>query len=356
MTEPTTESAETELAGLAAHALGGGSDDAWAELVKLGVVAAAVPERCGGDGVDPAAVFAVLREVGRHAVPVPALATLALGVLPLARWGTPAQVDEALAAVAKEGAVLTAALHEPSTPMTRTPRTSARETAGGYALTGVKVGVPYADRAYRMVVPATVGDTAALFVVDPAGPGVTLTAETLAGDGTGCRVQLADAAGSPVDGGAAAVEDLRRLAAAGAAATASGLLTGALDLTTNHVRDREQFGRPLATFQAVAQHVADVYVVRRVVGLAARAAVAAVAGRDAPAGDAAADPEVAAAWVVDETRTAIGTCHHLHGGLGLDRSYPLHRFSAAAADLAHAAGGGERALEVLADTLFGEVR
>jgi alkylation response protein AidB-like acyl-CoA dehydrogenase len=357
--------AGAELAALTSYALGSQPADAWAEMVKLGVVAAAVPERCGGDGVDVPGAYGVLRETGRRAASVPALATIALGVLPLARWGTEAQQDDALVPVARDGAVLSAALHEPSTPFTTAPRTTARATDGGYTLTGVKTGVPYAGRAHRVLVPATLdgaaGETTGVFVVDPAAAGVTVTAEPTAAeaDGASARVALdavAVAADALLPGGSAVLADLRRLAAAGAAATASGLLTGALDLTTSHVRDREQFGRPLATFQAVAQNVADVYVVQRVVGLAARAAVAAVAGRDAPSGDAAADPEVAAAWVVEETRTAIGTCHHLHGGLGLDRSYPLHRYSAAAADLAHAVGGGERALEVLADTLFGEVR
>jgi alkylation response protein AidB-like acyl-CoA dehydrogenase len=356
-TETVTESAAGELAALTAHALAADPDDAWAELVKLGVVAATVPESCGGDGVDPAAAFAVLRETGRRAVPVPALATIALGVLPLARWGTPAQQDDALAPVAAGGAVLTAALHELSAPVTLAPRTEALESGDGFVLSGVKVGVPYGGRAHRILVPARIGDTTGLFVVDPAAAGVTITAEPTSDEHESSRVALHGAPGTQVPGGPAAVADLRRLAAAGVAATAAGLLAGALDLTKEHVRTREQFGRPLATFQAVAQNLADVYVVERVVGLAARAAVDVVAaGRDAPDGDATADPEVAAAWVVDETRTAIGTCHHLHGGLGLDRSYPLHRYSAAASDLAHAVGGGERALEVLADTLFGEVR
>ena len=362
MTETAPETAPdtatgTELAALAAHALAGEPQDAWAELVKLGVIAATVPERCGGDGVDPVAAFGVLHEAGRRAAAVPAYPTIALGVLPLTRWGTPAQQEDVLAPVAADGAVLTAALHELSAPVTLAPRTEALEAGDGFVLSGVKVGVPYGGRAHRVLVPARTGDSTGLFVVDPAAGGVTVTAEPTSGGHESSRLALHGAAGTLVPGGPAAVADLRRLAAAGVAATAAGLLAGALDLTKEHVRTREQFGRPLATFQAVAQNLADVYVVQRVVGLAARAAVDAVAARkDAPAGDAAADPEVAAAWVVDETRTAIGTCHHLHGGLGLDRSYPLHRYSAAAADLAHAVGGGERALEVLADTLFGEVR
>jgi alkylation response protein AidB-like acyl-CoA dehydrogenase len=66
------------------------------------------------------------------------------------------------------------------------------------------------------------------------------------------------------------------------------------------------------------------------------------------------DPAVAAYWVAEQLRPAIGACHHLHGGVGLDRSYPLHHFSAAAAELARLVGGPERGLELLGDELFGE--
>jgi alkylation response protein AidB-like acyl-CoA dehydrogenase len=343
-----------EIAALAAHAMA--ADDPWAETVRAGLLALAVPERCGGDGLGAGEALAVLHEAGRRAVAVPALATIALGVLPLARWGTPEQQDDALAPVVTGGAVLTAALGEPSAPLAAVPRTTARRTPAGFELTGVKTGVPYADRAHRVLVPATVAGTgeAAVFVVDPRAAGVTVTPAPASGDGAVARLALDGVATGPdalLPGGADALADLHRLAAAGAAATADGLLAGALALTAEHVRTREQFGRPLATFQAVAQNLADVYVAARAVHLVACAAADSLAGTGPPAGDAAADPEVAAAWVTQETRVAIGTCHHLHGGVGLDQSYPLHRFSAAATDLAHLLGGSDAALDALAAAL-----
>ena len=342
-----------EIAGLAAHAMA--AADPWAETVRAGLLALAVPERCGGDGLGAGEALAVLHEAGRRAAAVPALATIALGVLPLARWGTPEQQDDALAPVVADGAVLTAALTEPSAPPAAVPRTTARRTAGGFALSGVKTGVPYAGRAHRVLVPAAVDGEAAVFVVDPRAPGVAVTPAHASGDDAVARVALDGVAAGPeavLPGGPRVLADLRRLAAAGAATTADGLLAGALALTAEHVRTREQFGRPLATFQAVAQHLADVYVTARAVHLVATAACDALADRAGPTGDAADDPEVAAAWVTEEARAAIATCHHLHGGVGLDRSYPLHRFSAAATDLAHLLGGSDAALDALATTLF----
>jgi alkylation response protein AidB-like acyl-CoA dehydrogenase len=357
---PAVDDVRAEIADLAAHALDGPPGDAWRRLVEAGVVALAVPERSGGHGLGVGDAFAVLAEVGRRAAAVPALATVALGVLPLARFGRPEQQDDALRPVAADGAVLTAALHEPSRPLAATPRTVVRSTAGGWALTGVKTHVPYADRAHRILVPAVVEDgpvDVAVILVDPAAPGVTITPAPASGDAGLCRVALDGAEvdeGALLMGGPAALADLHRLAVAAAAVTADGLLAGALALTTEHVRTREQFGRPLATFQAVAQHLADVYVTSRAVHLVARAACDAIGDpRAEPAGDAHADSEVAAAWVTGEVRQAIGTCHHLHGGLGLDRSYPLHRYSETATDLAHLLGGDEHAVDALADRLFG---
>ena len=97
---------------------------------------------------------------------------------------------------------------------------------------------------------------------------------------------------------AAAVADLYQLAVAGACAVADGALAAALELTTEHVRTREQFGRPLATFQAVAQQIADVYATARTLHLATMSACWQLdTGRDA-----ARDTDVAAYWLAAARR------------------------------------------------------
>ena len=73
-------------------------------------------------------------------------------------------------------------------------------------------------------------------------------------------------------GGADCVRDLYQLAMAGACALADGAVAGALALTRDHVASREQFGRPLAAFQAVSQQIADVYIASRTMHLAALSA------------------------------------------------------------------------------------
>jgi alkylation response protein AidB-like acyl-CoA dehydrogenase len=351
---------QREIADLTAQILDRAEEqtvaEGWRAIVDGGLLGLALPEQCGGDGLGLAGAAVVLTEVGRRATSAPVLATLALGALPLARSGTREQQDMFLPRVIKEGLVLTAALHEPSEPLPAQPGTIARPQGDRFTVTGTKVGIPYANRADRVLVPVTVPDAGTgLLIIDPLAPGVSVTATPSAGHEPHHRlafddvsVPVADLVGGRCDG--AAVRDLYQVAVVAAALTADGLLAGALALTAQHVADRRQFGRPLATLQAVAQQIADVYVTSRTLHLAAWSAC----WRLAEDRDPGADPAVAAYWVGEQLRPAIGSCHHLHGGIGLDRSYPLHRFSAAAAELAQFVGGPERELELLADELFGE--
>ena len=304
---------QQEIARLAADVLGRESDTPWKALGEAGLLSLAVPERLGGDGLGVLETAVLLTEVGRRAVDVPALATLALGVLPIAAHGTPEQQDELLPLVSEQHGVLTAALSEPSAPLPAEPRT----TAGPDGIFGVKINVPYAAEAQRILVSTDAG----VFVVDPAQSGVSIS------DGT---VRLDGARGDELPGA-----DLHRFALAGACAVADGVLAGALDLTVRHVGTRHQFGKPISTFQAAACQVADVYIASRTLHLATLAACWSLAEDDL---------DTAAYWLAAEALPAVHTCHHLHGGLGLDITYPMHRYYGMAKELTRFVGGVEHRL------------
>ncbi|SMC79499.1 acyl-CoA dehydrogenase family protein [Lentzea albidocapillata] len=306
---------QQEIATLAADVLGRESATPWKALGEAGLLALAVPERLGGDGLGVLETAVLLTEVGRRAVDVPALATLALGVLPIVRYGTPEQQDALLPLVTEQHGVLTAALSEPSRPLPAEPAT----TAGPDGIFGVKINVPYVAEASRILVSTNNG----VFVVDPAQPGVSTS------DGT---VRLEGARGELLEG---AAEGIRRFALAGACAVADGVLAGALDLTVQHVGTRHQFGKPLATFQAAALLVADVYIASRTLHLAALTAAWSLDDNDL---------DTAAYWLAAETLPAVHTCHHLHGGLGLDITYPMHRYYGMAKELTRFVGGVEHRL------------
>jgi len=343
------DEAQRAIAELTAGALGhrGASSwkDTWSALASAGLASLVLPERLGGDGLGVVEAAIVLTEVGRCAAEVPALATLMLGVLPVVRWGTADQQEQLLSGVGSGEVLLTAAVREPSGGWPAVPTTVAvRDGADAGTVSGTKVGVPYAAEAAWILVPASVDSGGrAVVVVEPADAGVTITPTPTSAGGPEYTVQLDRAAVAGVLGADAAVADLYQLAAAGAAAMADGAVAGALALTTAYVATREQFGRPLAAFQAVAQQIADIYITSRTLRLAALAAVWQLSRCPGPAGDS----DVAAYWLAAQAPAALRACHHLHGGVGMDSSYQLAAFSSLVSDLTRAVGGAEHCLDLL---------
>jgi hypothetical protein len=318
----------------------------WKELARAGLLGLAVPGWLGGEGLGVAETAVLLTEAGRAAAPVPALATLAMGVLPVTRWGTRGQQQALLAGAAAGDVLLTAAVREPSEPMPAAPATTVTPGGpGGGTVSGVKVGVPHAAAADWILVPAGLGPgSTGIAVVRPSAPGVTLRRTPASSAGPEYTVRLEAASAAYILGGNGAVADLYQLTAAGACCLADGALAAALALTTGHVRSRQQFGRPLATFQAVAQQIADVAIASRTLHLAALSA----SWRLDTGRDAAEDIEVAAYWLAEEAPAAMRACHHLHGGTGMDARYPLHRYSALVKDLVSLVGGADYRLGRLA--------
>jgi alkylation response protein AidB-like acyl-CoA dehydrogenase len=337
----------TRLLGAASYGSSpdGGYDTAtWKELASAGLLSLMLPASLGGDGLGLLDAAPVLTEAGRHAARVPALATLALGVLPVIRHGSAAAQEQLLAGVPTGETVLTAAVREPSDPMPARPRATA--SADGETVTGVKVGVPYAGVARWLLVPVSLATgQPGLIAVAADAPGLQLQPTHSSSGQPEYTVRLdrtpvACRLGESPD----AVADLYRLAIAGACCAADGALAAALALSTEHVRTRKQFGKPLATFQAVAQQIADVYITARTFHLATLSACWRLdSGRDA--GE---DLDVAAYWLASQLPAALRSCHHLHGGLGMDVSYPLHRYSALITDLVTLVGGTEYRLDQLA--------
>nr|WP_206024297.1 acyl-CoA dehydrogenase family protein [Rhodococcus sp. 14C212] len=321
-----------------------GPDELWRALADADLLSLALPARLGGDDLGIAEVTALLTEIGRRAAPVPALATLGFGVLPVRTLATDAQQDELLTGVA-DGAVLTAALAEVGRAFPASPAATAVPDGERHAVTGYFVGVPYAATSRKILVPTDTG----VIAVEPTAPGVTLTESPSSAHAPECSVRLESAPGLLLGDGADPAADvavLYRLALAAVGAYSDGLLSGATQLTARHVSTRHQFGKPLATFQAVAQQIADVYVTSRTLHVAALAAAWRVAqdARSAAADD---DLDVTAYWIATELPPAVRVLHHLHGGLGVDETYPLHRYSSTAKDLARLLGGASYRLDLV---------
>jgi alkylation response protein AidB-like acyl-CoA dehydrogenase len=308
-------------------------DNSWDALVAGGVTALAVPERLGGDGLGLSEVATALTEVGRHGTVSPALATLGLGTIVLVDLASDAQQDRYLAGVAK-GSVLTAALNEAGAPLPDRPAT----TFAGGKLNGTKVAVPYAGQAEWIVVTAD----NAVVVVSPKADGVQLTKTPTSNGGDEYTVTFSDAQADGVLQDAR-VHRVNQLALATIGAFASGLVAGALRLTADYVASRQQFGKPLSTFQTVAAQLAEVYIASRTLTLAATSVVWRLSeGRDADD-----DLDVLGYWLASQAPPVMQICHHLHGGMGMDIDYPMDRYYSTIKDLARLVGGPSHRLDLV---------
>ena len=345
--------AETQqaVAGLAAEVLAAevpASADPWKELARAGLLSV------GPDALGLLDTAVLLTEIGRRAPSLKAHATLMTGALPIARWGSDELKQALLPGVASGELLLTAAIREPSNPQPDPPVTAV--TNG--TITGTKLGVPYAEQAHLVLVPARLPASSMIMnssrqiapksvhdhgvaLVSPHAAEVRLTRTPSASGQSEYTLRMDRAPLTGMLGGADCVRDLYQLAIAGACALADGAVAGALALTRDHVATRQQFGRPLAAFQAVTQQIAEVYIASRTMHLATLAACWRLnAGLEADA-----DLGVAACWCAEQAPRSVRTCHHLHGGLGMDATYPLHRFSSLVADLVRYLGGAEYRLE-----------
>lgn len=310
-------------------------DNSWDALVAGGVTALAVPERLGGDGLGLSEVATALTEIGRHGTISPALATLGLALVPLLELATEAQQDRYLAGVAA-GAVLSAALNEPGRQLPEHPHT----TYADGKLNGTKVGVPYAEAAASLLVTAD----KAVVVVSAATEGVTVTKTPTSNGSDEYVVTFTDVAVEAADvlDGATA-RQVNQLALAATGAFAAGLVAGALRLTADYVATREQFGRPLSTFQTVAAQLSEVYIASRTISLLSTSAL----WRLSEGLDADEDLNILGYWLTSQAAPAMRLCHHLHGGMGMDITYPMDRYYSSIKDLTRLLGGPSHRLDLV---------
>jgi alkylation response protein AidB-like acyl-CoA dehydrogenase len=304
----------------------------WDALVEAGLAGLAASPEYDGEGMGLAELGVLLHETGRRASDLPVWETLVCGVLTLEKAApdlAATYVPEVLAGKLR----LAPALNEPGAALPTAPATTLRD--GG--VTGHKTDVTQLDGPALLLVSTDAG----VVLVDPAGPGVTVSSSyasrsipkaTVQGVTTGYVFDNAPAV-AVLPEGAATV--LREHAIAGLLLLGDGLVAGALDLTAGYIKERGQFGRKLAEFQAVAVQIADVFVVARMVALAAESAAFRVS-EGLPAAE---DLAVGAAWFTDRVPAALQTCHHLHGGMGVDETYPLHQYFSRVKDVARLLGG-----------------
>ncbi len=311
----------------------------WKELAGAGLLGIHLGEDVGGADLDFVAACLVIEAAGRSAAYVPVVETMVYGAVPIARFGTDAQRKSWLPGVASGDTILTAALAELNGEVilpggTEPATTATADGDGSWSLRGTKACVPAALVADAILVPAQCkakdGAVTGLgvFIVDPKSAGVTLTRQSTTTGRPEAIVELADAR-VPADGllgegadGAAAVHAITEFATTALCVLEAGACAAALELTAEYTKTRVQFEKPIATFQAVGQRAADAYVDTEAIRLTAWQA----ASRLASGLPASAEIAVAKFWAAEGGQRVVHAASHLHGGVGVDRDYPLHRY------------------------------
>jgi 3-oxocholest-4-en-26-oyl-CoA dehydrogenase beta subunit len=307
--------------------------DLWGKLIEADVLSAASPEALGGAGFGVLEQTAVLVALGRQLAAVPYLESVVLGAGALAKFGSEAlQQDWAVPAINGEKIIAVALDGE----MGQGP-VQATASGDGFRLTGSRTQVAYGPVADAFLVPAETESGTSIFLIAASDPGVTVTALDTTGHGSVAHLELQ---GVEVDvdravGGGDVAAWLTTHGTLGRSAFQLGVLERALELTAEYAREREQFDRPIGSFQAVSSRLADGYI--DIKGL--RLTLTQAAWRLSEELPADIDVASAAFWAADAGHRVAHTTVHVHGGVGIDIDHPVHRYFLAAKQTEFAVGG-----------------
>lgn len=325
---------------------------AWAALAQSGVLGAAVPEEHGGLGLGFLAIAMALQQVGATASPVPLLSTAVMGAMPIAEFGTAEQRSCYLPAVADGSLIVAAALYEEGTPAAE-PEVVAPADVGGYRIEGVKPMVADGLDAGLILVPARLDDGSCGVLLVPAdSAGLSATRVEVTTGRPQARLEFsgvvvpADAllgGASSASSGAEIVNWIELRANCGMCMMMAGAARSSIELAAEYTRQRYQFDRPIATFQAVSNRAGDSYIDTNAITLTAWQAAWRI-DQGMPADDAV---SIARWWAAEGGSRVVHAAVHVHGGVGVDRDYPLHRFFVLARQLELTLGNGEEHLAAL---------
>ncbi len=327
----------------------------WQTLAEQGLLGIAAPEACGGSGLGLIELCLILEEQGRRVAPTPVYASLVLGGLPIAEFGTNEQQARYLGELAKGACKLSAAIAEVGMNVAVATEVRASRQGDRWILTGERSAVPDGAVADYILVPAQSeeGETT-MFIVDTSLAGVTVTGVDIGLSGeraanvTLSNVELpADAALGAPGQGDEILQWLLQRANVGHCALQVGVTEEAMRRTAEYVSERKQFGIPLGTFQALAMRMADSYI--DVEGI--RSTYWLAMWRLSEGVDAQAEVRIAKWWACDAAHRVVSTAQHLHGGMGADVEYPIHRFFLMAKLISFSLGNATQQLEQLGQLL-----
>lgn len=330
----------------------------WTALADAGVLSAALPTSVGGSGLSLVEQCGVLLELGRAVAPVPYLPSITQAAAAIAEFGTDEQRAAWAAPAAAGDLVLTAALSEEvgDDPHVMSVAADHASASARWRLHGTKVAVHAGPIANLFLVPATTPAGPTVFLVTPKDFGVTVRRQQVVDGDAEAVLELDDVPlgddrvlGEP-GGGGPIIDWLLTRGTVGLCALQAGVSDAALQMTAKYATSRVQFERPIATFQAVGQRLADCYIDVEAITLTLWQA----AWRASK--NLAAHNEIATAkyWAADGGHRVAHAAVHIHGGLGIDVDYPLHRYFVASKRIEFSLGGATTQLRRIGVALASE--
>jgi len=330
---------------LRAHDLSGKPymQDLWQQCIAAGLHTIVVPEDDGGLGLGLTELMTVLEQQGKALALVP-LWEQQIGAAALAQFGQGSAKTAVAACV--EGELLAVSLNGVYQSRGNPLRLSA--TANGWELSGLAASVPLADVAPRALLAADAGGQTRLVLVDLSAAGVQ-RAPGLTQHHQGVADLRFDRLALNADAvlAEAAFAWIEPRAVAALAALQLGVTQQQLRRTVEYVSERKQFGRAIGSFQLVAGQMADGHIACE----ALRSSLWQLVYRiDAGLG---CQPQAhATRTLANDTGHRVGhMAQHVHGGMGVDVTYPIHRFLYWSRALAVTLGGTEHHLAALGDWL-----
>ncbi|QGV79581.1 acyl-CoA dehydrogenase family protein [Streptomyces ficellus] len=325
----------------------------WARLATADLLSLVLAPEHGGAGLDPVALCLVLRESAKVLARVPLLETSAVAMA-VERYGDAGLRGELLPRVGRGDLVLTVGANGRTGHDPAELAVTARPDGEHWVLDGVQSGVPWARCADRIALPAHTPEGRTVLALVPHDHHGLAFADQVSTSGellAEVRLDAVRVTAREVLGGEGAWEWLRGLLTTGTCALALGLGEAVLAMTGAYTSKREQFGFPVATFQAVAVQAADRYIDLRAMEVTLWQAAWRIGADAAGALPAAGDIAVAKIWASEGVRRVVQTAQHLHGGFGADTDYPLHRYHAWAKQLELSLGPAAAHEEALGDLL-----
>lgn len=328
-------------------------DAAWDELVKSQLAGIALPESVGGGGMSEFELVIVLTQMGRYVAPVPMLPSIVQSATALAEFGSDEQ-KQLVRDVLAGDRLLTTGLHEDGSLDIRRVATTATATDGGYTVNGTKTAVAIAEQASHVLINAADDAGDVVFLVVPLDTdGITVNQQRQTNFEPVSQLEFNDVSVSASArlGGAdqqASVADFVELRCLlGKAAVQLGLAEQALFFTAEYATTRKQFNKPIGMFQAVSQRAGDAYIdVASIRLMVWKAAFELSQGKDA-----ARAVRVAAYHAAECGHRVVAAAQHIHGGMGFDCDYPLHRYFLTMKALEFQFGGARAQLAALGERI-----